>query len=161
MERFLASRVTDPKFNVRAHALNAEFSTRPSWHDVMSLSTERANASLKREREEAKQGPCAFAILNTQSSCHGSLVPFPQKKQVLGRVSQSSWNGGLRGQFLRKERNVIKGQEEVQKEEKEQEGLGREFDRHGHRATQEERLNSELLARLLLLCIISFRTYQL
>lgn len=24
----------------------------------MSLSTERANASLKREREEAKQGPC-------------------------------------------------------------------------------------------------------
>ena len=45
----------------------------------MSLSTERANASLKREREEAKQGPCAFAILNAQSSCHGSLVPFPKK----------------------------------------------------------------------------------
>ena len=56
MERFLVSRITDPRYNTRASALNDAFWTRPSWEEALHVT--RSNASLKRARDEAKQGPC-------------------------------------------------------------------------------------------------------
>lgn len=54
MERLLVSRLTDPRYNTRASALN--FWTRPSWEEALQAT--RSSASLKRARDEAKQGPC-------------------------------------------------------------------------------------------------------
>lgn len=58
--------MNDPRFNSRASQLTDQTWLRPSWNEVVAIS--RSNASLKREREEAK------------GRCWSGYEPTPGKK---------------------------------------------------------------------------------
>ena len=92
MERYLSSRITDPKFNSRASQISDQFWSRPSWEEAINLS--RSNASLKREREEAK-GRCWSNYEPTpgkEAYSDGSCQPTGGKKRKKHKKKRKSKN---------------------------------------------------------------------